>query len=765
MTTHKKILLGVLLIIAGIIRPAHALFPTAVSTVNIDDLFKQAKNTKTTLNEGTYNKLTIYTNIANSFASATKAAQATQIINEFITNVANKLLQDKQKYNLTSEQLATIKNIITLMQTTLESTIKTHADNQNTSSQRSIENAIKKIQELSVKIDKTMQQQNELSLEISSVDRTKNLTELIAITNRLLQKFTKDIIDTPQDVFIELLVFMQPKISTENEKQSFKTLLDASQKKITSPSHAAYLQQLEQSLITPAATQAGLPGTPSLPGSTPTIGLPGATGLLGAASSSALPVLPGSTPITGLPGAAPITSSPSPIGSTPIGGTTPALPGQPSIQLAQDPTVTSTAGIIPQQQSPLLGSPLLPAADTQAAQPHAEPPVDKAQILNNLLSAQTIEAQTQAITAGLDALNKITIAKEKQEIVTSIEKKYNDIYTKRAGKNAEELKAIHEIFEKGSAHGDIRNKITAEHITTIKMLSLISQAQEEADISQKLSLIDQTVDLVTKKTNLYEKTLFSDMITTIFSTRKELTKEHREAFLAILQKLQGKKDIFGKNIIAQFTSFYNIIQAGLAFLFPTPQSNFNDLLNFYKSHLNTLKESLAIEEKAIFNTKVAPALWEHKGNLRKQELQGLNNFLKTALAVPSLFTGTLATTVKEQMQELGTAIAITSRVNTYLEALIQKAQKDLNPTLYTKALNLFTIHTTDSIRSNFISALNELFNNRTKLSISAKKELLELITTIAQKRISPTIPFLSPAQKNVIENWVTTLSNEIKALS
>jgi len=449
-------------------------------------------------------------------------------------------------------------------------------------------------------------------------------------------------------------------------------------------------------------------------------------------------------------------------------GTTPGTPltsTQATIQPIQGQTIAGATGIIPQQQPSLLSSPLLPSADTQAPQPPAEPPVDKSQILNNLLSAQTIEAQTQAITAGLDALNKITAAKDKQEVATSIEKKYNDIYTKRAGKNAEELKAIHEIFEKGSAHGDIRNKITTEHITTIKMLSLISQAQEERDIPKKISLIDQIADLVTKKTDLYEKTLFSDMITTIFSTRKELTKEQREAFLAVLKKLQNKKDIFGKNIVAQFTSFYNIIQAGLAFQFPTPQSNFTDLLNFYKSHLNTLKESLAIEEKTIFNTSVAPALWEHKGNLRKKELQGLNRFLKTALEIPTLFTGTLATTVKEQMQELSTAIAMTSRINTYLEALIQKAQKNLNPTLYKKALNLFTIHTTDSTRSNFIGALNELFNNRSKLSTEAKKELLELITTIAQKRISPTIPFLSPAQKNVIENWVITLTNEIKALS
>jgi len=69
------------------------------------------------------------------------------------------------------------------------------------------------------------------------------------------------------------------------------------------------------------------------------------------------------------------------------------------------------------------------------------------------------------------------------------------------------------------------------------------------DIPKKISLIDQIADLVTKKTDLYEKTLFSDMITTIFSTRKELTKEQREAFLAVLKKLQNKKDLL--NLIAE----------------------------------------------------------------------------------------------------------------------------------------------------------------------------------------------------------------------
>ncbi len=352
---------------------------------------------------------------------------------------------------------------------------------------------------------------------------------------------------------------------------------------------------------------------------------------------------------------------------------------------------------------------------------------------------------------------------EKDQIKQFLKEILPKLYNERANKPLQEIQALKTLFSQVAKNKEIAPLIAKNQHETLNALIHITTARNQPNNADKIKWLYSALKALNSKTNDFEKQLFSDLIASLFNTRRTLTKNELTQLSQFLSTLTSKKTrkrkIFDAKTTASFEEYANIIQSTLTLTSPPPQRSFKDLVILYQKTIPALSYPNANYEREFFISRTLPALFSHRGNLKGDELKTLHTFFDKILKTPNVLAANQVPVMTLWQQEIAKAQTISTPTKTYLEGLITQAEATKNIANYTAALRLFTQHTAEPLRRAFIIAVNKLFIQRQTVD---KKQLLAFLEELGRKKLGETSSFLSDLQKQKLNEWIAALSAEIK---
>ncbi len=386
------------------------------------------------------------------------------------------------------------------------------------------------------------------------------------------------------------------------------------------------------------------------------------------------------------------------------------------------------------------------------------------------LTLETSLDYLSIIAAGTKAVALLTTKitpQEKTMLKKLLAQRISQFYNERANKSMQEITALSNLFQAVAQNKESAPLVSKNQLATTNALAKIVAAKTQIKPTPKMTALNAAIPTMVSNIDRYEKQLFIDGVTTIFNTRKTLTKEElisaQKMFMELASPASRKQKTFDVITYQQFENWGHIIQSTLTLTAPQPQPTFKDLVILYQSTLPYIRLPEAAYERELFISNTMPALFTHRGNVKLDEIQALSVFFDTTIKTPNLLAANQLPSVMLWAQELTTAQSIATQKKTYLEALIDQALATKNLTSYSSALALFTQHTNANARKAFIIALNTLFVQRDTPPKINKQQLSNLLEEVGRKKLTASALFLSPNQKVKLNEWIATLGAEIKA--
>ncbi len=370
-----------------------------------------------------------------------------------------------------------------------------------------------------------------------------------------------------------------------------------------------------------------------------------------------------------------------------------------------------------------------------------------------------------AATTAINLLTKDIKPQDKEALKQLVARKISHIYNGRANKTTQETINLNKLFQAISNNKETVMLVSKKQIENVNILAKTLTAMDEKTDAQKATSFATCLEALTPNIDRYEKQLFLDGITTLFNTRKKYAQKELEQLQKIFSSLSSEgsqqKKVFDVATYQQFANWNKIVQCTLTLLAPVPQKTFKDLVLLYQSTLPSLELQDAVYERELFSNNTLPALFEHRGNIKLNDINTLHAFFDKAVNTPNLLVASQVPENTQRLQELSAAKAIATEDKTYLEALINQALTTKSVPNYSNAIKLFTKHTEDSVRKAFIIALNSLYSKRDTPPLVNKQQLLNLLGEVDKKKITPAVPFLRASQKEKIKEWTTVLKTEL----
>lgn len=144
------------------------------------------------------------------------------------------------------------------------------------------------------------------------------------------------------------------------------------------------------------------------------------------------------------------------------------------------------------------------------------------------------------------------------------------LYNNRAGKKLEEFKALDGVLTAALAQKATVDIVGKTWKDTVALDVALLTAQQQTDMTSKITTLQAAGKLVSAKTDRYERSLYTDMLATIFVSRSERSAKELEAFSVLLGSLTTqdfqKTKAFENADFDKFKQWANIISVTLSLL-------------------------------------------------------------------------------------------------------------------------------------------------------------------------------------------------------
>jgi len=356
--------------------------------------------------------------------------------------------------------------------------------------------------------------------------------------------------------------------------------------------------------------------------------------------------------------------------------------------------------------------------------------------------------------------------KNSASLAAKIRAKIYFLYINRGNKSYDDLTTLKNIFTLAKQVPTLASLITPQWENTLTLDRALSSAGTKKSVLDQLQDFQTIIQLLSDKTDAYERQTFLTVLTNIFTSRKDRAIIELEKFQDFLSSMIipafVSKKIFDKQTNDQIATWQKILNCTLQLLATNNQTSLQDSIKTYLAILPTIALPQADYEKSLFGDVLA-RLFSMRSALENSDLNLLKIFFETVKKTPNLLAPNQLTTFNLWLQDLENATTVTATTatattptgtTTYLDALITTAGQKLDLTMFSKALALFTASTSTDTRNNFVAALNTLFTQRQKLDV---QKLLAFFKIVEQKKIGKD-PLLSPAQLAILKQWESILT-------
>jgi hypothetical protein len=341
-----------------------------------------------------------------------------------------------------------------------------------------------------------------------------------------------------------------------------------------------------------------------------------------------------------------------------------------------------------------------------------------------------------------------------QSLASNIQATLYYIVGQRGNKTYEELQHVQTLFSiaKKSSLARLISPTWEQSLT----INLALSPSSSKTVLKQLKECEDVLKLFDKKTDRYEKSLFVNVLTTVFSNRKDRSVRELDVFKSLLDMLLSstimRQNIFDRIALTQFNEWKTIITATLVLLSFDETQKLDAKVKTCLSIIKNLSNTKADYERELF-IPILSGLFASRGELDASELQMLMNFFKEVKKVPNILAANQMTVFDVWLQEIGSALGGTTGKLVYIKSLLEGATKTNNIDTLDKVLSLFTSTTPTELKTEFVKSLNHAFTQRVHVN---KAKLLTLLEKVQQKKFDRD-PFLSAPQLKVMKAWVAEL--------
>lgn len=371
-----------------------------------------------------------------------------------------------------------------------------------------------------------------------------------------------------------------------------------------------------------------------------------------------------------------------------------------------------------------------------------------------LLVQAAVLAASLLVTAPLQ---QEIAANNQQSLLYKLKQACYYLYGQRANKDINAIKDFLGLVTLMKNNPTLKGGVVPGWETALSIDMALDPTSKKT-VMEKLKDYGGIIASFTEKTDRYEKGLFINALTTIFSNRKDRSASELKQFKTLLEALlmpsMSQKRIFDNTTNALFREWKTILEGTLTLQASYNKLTLKDRLRIYQDVMPKISGQKTDYEKGLF-IQVLSGLFAARGDFSRLDLDGLKNFFTGVRKAQGLLANNQVAVIDIWIKEIATAFTMTAS-GTYLDAIIERAIKGFNIDDLNKALGLFTSVSGQQTKNAFVKALNDLFTVRQKVD---KKVLLKFLQSVDQKKIAGK-PLLAPEQTIVLRQWIKTLGIE-----
>lgn len=343
----------------------------------------------------------------------------------------------------------------------------------------------------------------------------------------------------------------------------------------------------------------------------------------------------------------------------------------------------------------------------------------------------------------------------KQSLIYKLKDACKYLYQQRANKPSATITDLSAFLTLAKTNAVLKESVMPAWDTALAIDVALDPASTKT-VLDKLKDYASIIPLFTKETDSYEKSLYINALTTLFSNRKDRSVSELMQLKVLLDSLV-QKGIFSTDKITQLKRWKDILEGTLAFLGSYDKVTLKEKLRTYQDaipKITTNNMENTDYEKGVF-VQILTEVFGNRGDLVSADLALMKDFFSTVRKTQGLLAQNQLTVVDVWIQEIAAALAMASN-KTYLEALIAQASTANSLELFSKALGLFTSSTKQAVKNTFVSALNDLFTKRQTVDT---KKLFIFLQAVEQKKLGEDA-LLTPMQIVILRQWMKALGVE-----